>query len=587
MEIHELNTFSGTLGANDFFVTDNGDDTSKVSAENMLAPLNARIDNIITSPAPTEEEIIDARLGADGVIYSSLGEAIRTQISDVDNVVEGVRTRNYQIGKKVDKTDGSIVSAANICVSERVEITWTGYARYYCGDSTVTSSTSPYQVGFYDASDNFIQALVIGAEYRAINAETQVTLGTPKYVRFAFKKGYNGKITESASTPVVNHWIATDTVVEDGLVQKIGDLNDLNTEEKNSLVGAINEISNSASTSRGSLSISAPTLASGASLYLSDAPRFIKKNVGVTACMSFASFTRITIGKGYNQYRGRWLVIDSANITPYYYDGTAAVAGTSIPHGLTISEYIQVSMFMAGDGKCRISINTLTGTFSTLVDFLYEWNYAPFVFGAQNMTDVRLNYACADLKSDLWLFGDSYMGIATNRIGGQLKNLGFFNYCINAIAGGRAVDTGTPNKSASEDLTKMLALATPKHIIWSLGMNGGDANNIAYLPTLISLCQSKGIELILYMPPSVPSIDHTQLNNYIASTGLRYINGNEAVGATSSGVWYTGYLSDDEIHPSALGAMALAMRFIADAPELVQFGYSTGNVDGEINGDEH
>lgn len=87
MQIHELNTFSGTLGANDFFATDNGTDTSKVSATNLYAPLNARIDNIIAGPAPSAEEIVDARLGADGVTYSSLGDAIRGQVTDLKSDV--------------------------------------------------------------------------------------------------------------------------------------------------------------------------------------------------------------------------------------------------------------------------------------------------------------------------------------------------------------------------------------------------------------------------------------------------------------------------------------------------------------------
>lgn len=82
MEIHELNTFSGTLGSGDFFATDNGDDTSKISASDMFAPLNARIDNIIAGPAPSAQEVTDARVGAavlGGVQYTSLGEAIRGQ----------------------------------------------------------------------------------------------------------------------------------------------------------------------------------------------------------------------------------------------------------------------------------------------------------------------------------------------------------------------------------------------------------------------------------------------------------------------------------------------------------------------------
>ena len=90
MEIHELNTFSGTLGSSDFFATDNGNDTSKVSAEAMFAPLNARIDNIIAGPAPSAEEIVDARRGADGVTYPSLGDAIRDQVSDLKSDLDKI-----------------------------------------------------------------------------------------------------------------------------------------------------------------------------------------------------------------------------------------------------------------------------------------------------------------------------------------------------------------------------------------------------------------------------------------------------------------------------------------------------------------
>jgi len=100
MEIHELNTYGGTLGAGDFFATDNGNDTSKVSAESMFAPLNARIDNIIAGPAPSAQEVTDARLGADGVTYTSLGLANRTQFDVVKEKIDLINlfdpdTANY------------------------------------------------------------------------------------------------------------------------------------------------------------------------------------------------------------------------------------------------------------------------------------------------------------------------------------------------------------------------------------------------------------------------------------------------------------------------------------------------------------
>ena len=336
-----------------------------------------------------------------------------------------------------------------------------------------------------------------------------------------------------------------------------------------------------------SITASTASLASGTALTLADAPWFIKKNHGITARMKFSSFTSVTVGKGYESYRGKWIAIDGTNITPYSSDGTTTTAGTPIPHGITISDYLMVSMYVAADGKCRVGLNSTGGTFSTEIDYAYEWNYAPFVIGGQAMTDVKVSYSCADLRSPLWMFGDSYLGVAVTRVAGQLKNLGYFNYLLDGIAGGRAVDTGTPGKSLSGDLTKMLAIAKPKYIVWALGMNGSIAMNISYIGELIEICAADNIELILYMPPSVPDNDKTELNTYVASTGMRYINAYDAVGATSAGVWYEGFLSTDDVHPSSLGAKALAMRFVADVPELMQYGYSTGSVDSDIDGDDH
>ena len=97
MQIHELNNYSGSLDSGAYLAVDNGNDTGKVSASGLLndvtnaiseasSSLNARIDNIIAGgTAPSEAEVTDARLGADGTTYSSLGDAIRDQIRDANN----------------------------------------------------------------------------------------------------------------------------------------------------------------------------------------------------------------------------------------------------------------------------------------------------------------------------------------------------------------------------------------------------------------------------------------------------------------------------------------------------------------------
>lgn len=107
MQIHELNSFSGTPSANDYLVTDNGTDTSKIPATELIAPavnavtdevatrqsadalLQSQIDQFVapTGTAPNPAEIENARIGADNVTYTTLGEAIRTQVTDVKSAL--------------------------------------------------------------------------------------------------------------------------------------------------------------------------------------------------------------------------------------------------------------------------------------------------------------------------------------------------------------------------------------------------------------------------------------------------------------------------------------------------------------------
>lgn len=95
MQIHELNNYTGDLDSGAYLAVDNGSDTGKVSTTELFedtneavsqldTSLNARIDNIIAGgEAPSASEIVDARRGANGVDYASLGTAIRTQFTDL------------------------------------------------------------------------------------------------------------------------------------------------------------------------------------------------------------------------------------------------------------------------------------------------------------------------------------------------------------------------------------------------------------------------------------------------------------------------------------------------------------------------
>lgn len=138
MQIHELNNYSGSLG-DAYLVADNGSDTGKMKTTALTDPLNERIDNIISGPAPSAAEIIDARRGANGTNYTSLGAAIRSQVSDLTNDLDQVATietesNNYYnnltatLNKSFDST-GEVIDSATRCLSDKI---------YMAGDISVT-----------------------------------------------------------------------------------------------------------------------------------------------------------------------------------------------------------------------------------------------------------------------------------------------------------------------------------------------------------------------------------------------------------------------------------------------------------------
>ena len=115
MQIHELNNFTGTLGSGAYLAVDDGNDTGKLSTQQLLSATEARIDNIIAGPAPSAEEIVDARLGADGVTYPSLGDAIRDQVSDLKADRDALYDSEFRYSQGT--TSGYVDAAGNVSPS--------------------------------------------------------------------------------------------------------------------------------------------------------------------------------------------------------------------------------------------------------------------------------------------------------------------------------------------------------------------------------------------------------------------------------------------------------------------------------------
>ena len=324
------------------------------------------------------------------------------------------------------------------------------------------------------------------------------------------------------------------------------------------------------------------SLSDGQTILLADYPYHIKKGL----CMSFyadvTTFDTVYIGKGFEKYRGDWLKIDNTNIVYQHYESETRDRAT-VAHGLSISSFIKV--FMHGDnaGVLHVTLMTRGGIFETTFDtWAYEANYEAFVKSSgSQLTNVKLGATNKDFRKPLWMFGDSYFGVGANRVIGNLKKFGFFDFLVDGLSG------QNPG-NAYNDLVRCLNFGTPKYLIWCLGMNGSYDDYTTTFTKLKSLCEERNITLVLTLIPTVPERDKDELASYIKSTGLRYIDWYKAVGANSSGVWYEGYLSSDNVHPTELGAKAISMQFFIDFPEIMQYGIDSNSDSelGDITGDK-
>lgn len=205
MQIHELNNYNGELNSGAYVAVDDGNDTGKVPADALVAGvksyvdqlntfLNGRIDNIIAGgTAPSTAEIVDARYGADGITYPSLGDAIRDQVSnlkdDVDNTTNLLQNGDFEAnisfttGKGILVSNGAETDLGSVttwAVSNLIPIP-EGTKNI---ESDARSGSDDYGYAFYDDNGQFISGSSLGH----YNTFSVTVLPTYKYIRFTSYK---------------------------------------------------------------------------------------------------------------------------------------------------------------------------------------------------------------------------------------------------------------------------------------------------------------------------------------------------------------------------------------------------------------
>lgn len=288
----------------------------------------------------------------------------------------------------------------------------------------------------------------------------------------------------------------------------------------------------------------------------------------------FAKITSITdiatIGKGLGNYYGGGIGFDDTNL--YLYQGTSATPTSTKPHGLTLKDYVAITLDNKYTVEATVTISTNGGRYEWVIP-TWRSNYGKLSFSASdNMTECKLSYTCEGLIKDTWLYGDSYFSNSDGkRWTKYLVASGRTNYLLNAY-GGR--NSASALASLKVDL-KMNRV--PRRIVWCLGMNdkdGDSAVNASWLSCIEevkTICLEHHVELIMATIPNVPSTNAKNIykNAYVEASGYRYIDFAKAVSLNGDSTWYDNMLYSDNLHPDTQGAIALYSQAVATVPELL------------------
>jgi hypothetical protein len=296
----------------------------------------------------------------------------------------------------------------------------------------------------------------------------------------------------------------------------------------------------------------------------------IKDGQNIIFKSDISSFNEITLNFSGGQ-SVNYIKIDATNMTVR----ASSADAVAYPHGLTIANELTLLVELI-DGTAVISLTSGGVTFKQTV----IWNQSggaitesQIVSTGTVCTGAKLMNVYSAVSRKVWYFGDSYAQFNTDtRIPYYLHQYGFDkNVLISAVSGG----TSGTSRIAFETL---LAHGKPDFAVFATGINNGsdsaDAPQQTWLgnvQTFIEDCNENDVVPILCTLPTIPSVNNEKKNEWVRLSGYRYIDYAKAVGADASGQWYTGMLSSDNVHPSALGGNALFTQLITDLPEITAF----------------
>lgn len=438
-----------------------------------------------------------------------------------------------------------------------------------CGGTPFTVSVRPmanttnlvFRYALYNASGTFIRGAIVDNSDWTYTTSPDIstqqvgyltfTDATAKYVRFSLLAGfeYNLRIqVEHGSLPTKYQLYFDDYTEINPTTDKNG------TVLKSCVVG-----------NKG-YSAKAASLADGVDLIINHEISVRKNKTYHLHTLIDSSFDTLYFGHGESSY-SLYFKLDDTNIT-FMTNGTE---GTALQHGLTLDTYVDILVAVGEKNTGTLIVNTLGGVYSHTVQVVNGYKGKVFVRPSGcSLTEVYIGFSSADFRQPVWMFGNSYFThTSDSRWTYWLIEWGFGRCLLNAFPGMNSAEA----LAEFEDYIQNIAV--PSVAVWCLGMNDPDASgaNHDWLDSVKSFtekCKTNGILPILATIPNVPNLNHGYKNDWVESSGYRYIDFAQAVGAKRDSTWYTGCLSDDNTHPTELGARLLCLQALVDVPELMQ-----------------
>jgi len=280
------------------------------------------------------------------------------------------------------------------------------------------------------------------------------------------------------------------------------------------------------------------------------------------------TFNILQLGHGVSDSESNYIKIDSTNV--YEYLGGNIIH--TYPHNLTIQNNIQVEILIKNQTSYNAYLKLISSgnVFEQIMPNWYGDSGKIFVESVgSDLTNCSFGWTSLNYNKPVFIYGDSYLGYATtNRWAYYLIDDGYYQL-IDGFAGR---NSAWALKSFKANLTH----ATPKYVLWCMGMNDPDTDTInttwlQSIEEMIEICENNNITPILATIPNVtnPAKNNTYKNQWVKNSGYRYVDFASAVGGIEQGSqWYPEMLNQDGTHPNVKGAIALYHQVLADFPEI-------------------